>query len=77
MIADCRLLIADSPSSSLSPGRLCRNSVHGSTSSPRTEYGPLEINYLAVHPEPVEGERRITTQSLEGKGGGEGAETWL
>ena len=44
--------------------RLCRNSVHGSTGSPRTEYGLLEINYLAVRPEPVEGKRRITKQSL-------------
>ncbi len=30
-------------------------SVHGSTSSPRTDYGILKINYLAVHPERVEG----------------------
>jgi hypothetical protein len=48
--------------------RLCRNSVHGSTGSPRTEHVPLEINYLAVRPEPVEGERRITTHSLRGEG---------
>ena len=30
-------------------------SVHGSTSSPRTDRGSLKINYLAVHPERVEG----------------------
>jgi len=35
--------------------RLCRNSVHGSRTSPRTENGMLKINYLAVHPELVEG----------------------
>jgi len=32
------------------------------------EYGVLEINQLAVRHEPVEGERRITTQSLKGEG---------
>jgi hypothetical protein len=36
--------------------RLCRNPVHGSTSSPRTDYSSLEINDLAVRPEPVEGQ---------------------
>jgi ribosomal protein S18 acetylase RimI-like enzyme len=36
-----------------SPKRLCRKSVHGSTSSPRTDNGTLEINYLAVRPQPV------------------------
>ena len=36
--------------------RLCRKSVHGSTSSPRTDYGTLKINYLAVRPERVEGQ---------------------
>ena len=35
--------------------RLCRKSVHGSTSSPRTDHGTLKINYLAVRPERVEG----------------------
>ena len=35
--------------------RLCRKSVHGSTSSPRTDHGLLKINYLAVRPEHVEG----------------------
>ena len=32
------------------------------------EYGVLEINYLAVRPEPVEGERLSTTQCLKGEG---------
>jgi hypothetical protein len=31
-------------------------SVHGSTGSPRTDKATLEINYLAVRPELVEGE---------------------
>jgi hypothetical protein len=35
--------------------RLYRTSVHGSTGSPRTDYAALEINYLAVRPELVEG----------------------
>jgi len=35
--------------------RLCHKSVHGSTGSPRTDNSTLEINYLAVRPEPVEG----------------------
>jgi hypothetical protein len=35
--------------------RLCRKSVHGSTSSPRTDHGTLKVNYLAVRPERVEG----------------------
>ena len=30
--------------------------------------GKLETNYLAVSPEPVEGEQRITTQSLKREG---------
>jgi hypothetical protein len=40
---------------SLSPLRLCHNSVHGSRTSPRTEYDLLEIIQLAVRPECVEG----------------------
>jgi hypothetical protein len=36
----------------LSVMRLCNKSVHGSTSSPRTDHGTLKINYLAVRPEP-------------------------
>jgi len=35
--------------------RLCRNSVHGSRTSPRTENDILKINELAVRPEHVEG----------------------
>jgi len=35
--------------------RLCRNSVHGSTGSPRTDPDILIINHLAVRPELVEG----------------------
>ena len=35
--------------------RLCHKSVHGSTSSPCTGRGTLKINWLAVHPERVEG----------------------
>jgi len=37
------------------PGKLCHKSVHGSTGSPRTDGGTLEIKYLTVRPEPVEG----------------------
>jgi len=37
------------------PLRLCRNSVHGSRTSPRTEYDMLKINQLAVRPEVLEG----------------------
>jgi hypothetical protein len=36
------------------PLRICRKSVHGSTSSPRRDYGTLKINYLAVRPEPFD-----------------------
>ena len=35
--------------------RRCRESLHGSTSSPRAGDGTLEIDYSAVHPECVEG----------------------
>ena len=34
---------------------LCRNSVHGSRTSPRTDYAMLKINHLVVRPERVEG----------------------
>ena len=44
------LIISLSP-----PERLCRNAVHGSTGSPRTEDGTSGINCLAVRPELVEG----------------------
>ncbi len=50
------------PITSLSSGRLCRNSVHGSRPSPRTGYDLCKINQLAVRlgfeskrPELVEG----------------------
>ena len=39
----------------LRPSILPRKSVHGSTSSPRTDHGMLEINYFSVRPELVEG----------------------
>ena len=42
-------------SEALRPEGLCRKSVHGSTGSPRTDHGGLDINYLAVRPELVEG----------------------
>ena len=49
------------------PLRLCHKSVHGSTSSPRTDHSPLEISYLTVRPEPVEGQTaNYDTVSLEG-----------
>ena len=35
--------------------RLCRKSVHGSTGSPQTDPGALDIKYIAVRPELVEG----------------------
>jgi len=45
----------DSPSPPPSPvKRLCRNSVHGSRASPRTDYDMLKINHLAVRPEPFD-----------------------
>ena len=43
------------PENLLLSWRQCRKSAHGSTSSPRTDHGALEINYLAVRPELVEG----------------------
>jgi hypothetical protein len=50
-----------------SPGMLCRNSVHGSRASPRTEFDVLKINKLAVRPEPVEGRMaNYNTASLAG-----------
>jgi putative Ca2+/H+ antiporter (TMEM165/GDT1 family) len=49
-------------------GRLCRKFVHGSTSSPRTDDDPLEINYSAVRPEPVEGQTAIY-DTVSGRGG--------
>ncbi len=56
----------------LSPGRLCRNSVHGSTGSPRTDNATFEINYLAVRPELVEG-RISNCDTISGRRGhGEG-----
>jgi hypothetical protein len=59
----------DTPSSlSLSPKRLCRNSVHGSRASPRTEFEVLKINKLAVRPEPVEG--RMANYDTVSDGGG-------
>jgi len=56
----------------LTLSRLCRKSVHGSTSSPRTDHGTLKINYLAVRPERVEG-RTVncdTVSSPMGRGQG-------
>jgi len=60
--------------------RLCRNSVHGSRASPRTDYDMLKINHLAVRPERVEGrmanydtvskkrEKRLSLSFLTGMG---------
>ncbi len=56
----------------LSPGRLCRKSVHGSTSSPRTDKRTLEVIYLAVRPEPVEGPAENCVPVFGGRGYGEG-----
>ena len=39
----------------LRPERLRCRFVHGSTGSPRTDHVKLQINYLAVRPELVEG----------------------
>ena len=50
------------------PERLCRKSVHGSTSSPRTEHGTLEVSQLAVRPEPVEGWTASYDAICEGEG---------
>jgi TRAP-type C4-dicarboxylate transport system permease small subunit len=53
--------------------RLCRKSVHGSTISPRTDNGTLEINWLALRPELVEGKAaNCSTASGEREGRGEG-----
>jgi len=49
--------------------RLCRKSVHGSTGSPRTDHGTLEINYLAVRPERVEGRPENYDTVSRGRGG--------
>jgi len=56
------------PHPPLSPERLCRKSVHGSTSSPRTDHGTLKINYLAVRPERVEG-RTVNCDTVSDYGG--------
>jgi cobyrinic acid a,c-diamide synthase len=62
-------------STSSLPLRFCGKSVHGSTSSPRTDYGTLKINYLAVRPEPFDspfalslskGERFAQDRHVEG-----------
>jgi len=50
--------------------RLCRNSVHGSRTSPRTENDMLKINELAVRPEHVEGRMANCDTVSEGGGGG-------
>jgi len=46
--------------------RLCHNSVHGSRTSPRTEYGMLKNNHLAVRPEHVEGRMANDDTVFEG-----------
>ena len=58
------------PHPSLSPParRLCHNSVHGSTGSPRTDGGRPKINYLAVRPERVEGRTADCDTVLRGRG---------
>ncbi|MGD0917347.1 MAG: hypothetical protein ABSB22_12915, partial [Thermodesulfobacteriota bacterium] len=62
----------DNGAVSLSLGRQCRKSVHGSTSSPRMDHGTSKINYLAVHPECVEG-RTVNCDTVSGgRGEGEG-----
>jgi hypothetical protein len=48
--------------------KLCRNPVHGSRASPRTDYGMLKINHLAVRPEHVEG--RMANYDTVSEGGG-------
>ena len=47
---------------------LYHKSVHGSTSSPRTDQGALEIDCLAVRPELVEG--RAADYDTVSQGGG-------
>ena len=56
---------------------LCRKSVHGSTSSPRTDHGELEISYLAVRPELVEGRAADYDTVSQGEGQGGGGVQWL
>jgi len=46
---------------------VCYNSVHGSRTSPRTEYSMLKINHLAVRPEHVEG--RMANYDTASEGG--------
>jgi glycosyltransferase involved in cell wall biosynthesis len=53
-----------------SAGRLCHNSVHGSRTSPRTDYAMLKINHLAVRPERVEG-RMANYDTVSGEKGRE------
>ena len=60
------------PHPTLSLQRLCRKSVHGSTSSPRTDQGTLKINYLAVRPERVEGQTANCDIASWERGRGEG-----
>jgi hypothetical protein len=52
--------------------RLCRNSVHGSRTSPRTENDILKINQLAVRPEYVEGRMANYDTGSKRRGEGEG-----
>jgi len=58
------------PSLTLPLEGLCRNSVHGSRTSPRTEYDMLKINELAVRPEALEG--RMANYDTASEGGGKG-----
>ncbi|MBS3919700.1 MAG: CoA activase [Deltaproteobacteria bacterium] len=50
------------------PERLCPQSVHGSTGSPRTDHETLEINCVAVRPERVEG-RMATSDTVSEREG--------
>jgi hypothetical protein len=51
--------------------RLCRNSVHGSRASPRTELLDHKFEYLPVRPELVEGLRANCDTVSQGEGTGE------
>jgi len=54
----------------LSHQKLCRNSVHGSRASPRTDDEILKINQLAVRPELVEGGTANYDTAPQGRGEG-------
>ncbi|HSB06131.1 MAG TPA: hypothetical protein VLK23_13150, partial [Thermodesulfobacteriota bacterium] len=60
----------DNPPSPPFSKRLCRKLVHGSTSLPRKDIDTLNLNYLAVRPERVEGRTANYDTVFKGGTGG-------